>query len=390
MVRSRLHRLLLDRGVTEAEISRAEADETLDLLVVDTMLFPTSRRYSQQELADRTGLPLLQLRRLWRALGFFDVGESERVFTDLDVEAGRFFRQLLDSHVVELEPAVQLARVIGSSMARIAEAEVLPRVVTSSGPEDPLLAADAFSTLGEEMIPAVGRLLEFVWRRHLQATTRRMMYLRRVGHLAGTSPVLAVGFVDMVGFTRLSEDLPEPELAETVKMFEEISYDIVTHLGGRVVKTMGDEAMFVVDGVVPAANIGLELTEAFAVDVLCDVRVGLAVGTVITRDGDYFGPTVNLAHRIVTIADPGAVLMPERFWSALHAESGEAFTGEALDPRELKDLGRVQLWRLGRAGHGTTSRLVQARRGDAPGAKDERAVERLNRPSTEVDDPAGA
>ena len=107
--------------------------------------------------------------------------------------------------------------------------------------------------------------------------------------------MLAVGFADMVGFTLLSQHLGEDELAAVVRRFEEISHDIVTGLGGRVVKMIGDEAMFVVDSVVAAARIGLGLAEAYADDeLLSDVRVGLAVGPVLVHDGDYFGPTVNL------------------------------------------------------------------------------------------------
>jgi len=71
---------------------------------------------------------------------------------------------------------------------------------------------------------------------------------------------------------------------------------------------------------------------------------------VLRRDGDYFGPTVNLAHRIVNIGNPGTVLMSDEFHSALMLEAPDEFTGKPLRPRLLKDLGRVQLWWCGRAG----------------------------------------
>ena len=136
-----------------------------------------------------------------------------------------------------------------------------------------------------------------------------------------------------------------------VRRFEEISHDIVTGLGGRVVKMIGDEAMFVVDDVVAAARIGLGLAEAYADDeLLSDVRVGLAVGPVLIHDGDYFGPPVNLAHRIVNIATPGTVIMADDFHTTLVAEAGDEFVGQPLRPRVLKDLGRVQLWRCVRIG----------------------------------------
>jgi adenylate cyclase len=149
----------------------------------------------------------------------------------------------------------------------------------------------------------------------------------------------------------LSQHLSDEELAAVVGRFEEISHDIVTSKRGRVVKMIGDEVMFVVDSVAAAARIGLDLADAYADDdLLSDVRVGLACGPVLLRDGDYFGPTVNLAHRIVNIGNPGTVLMSDEFHTTLMEEAPGEFTGQPLRPRLLKDLGRVQLWWCGRAG----------------------------------------
>ena len=100
---------------------------------------------------------------------------------------------------------------------------------------------------------------------------------------------------------------------------------------------IGDEVMFVVDTVVAAARIGLGLAEAYADDeLLSDVRVGLAVGPVLVQDGDYYGPSVNLANRIVNIANPGTVLVSDEFHTELMAEAPDEFTGQALRPRVLR------------------------------------------------------
>jgi hypothetical protein len=90
--------------------------------------------------------------------------------------------------------------------------------------------------------------------------------------------------------------------------------------------------------------------------------VGLAFGPVLPRDGDYFGPTVNLAHRIVNIGNPGTVLMSDEFHTALEEEAPDEFTGKPLRPRLLKDLGRVQLWWCGRTGEETDGAGVAADR----------------------------
>ncbi len=341
--------LLKGHGATDEEIDQAVADGVIDLFVADRMLVPSRRRYTRPEVAELTGVDVQTLERFWRALGFPNVDDDDRSFTDLDLEAVRIFQGLQALGAARTDTALQLARVIGSSMSRIAEAELVPGDVVHA--IDPVVSADAFASVADVTIPAMARLLEFVWRRQVAAGIQRSMMLRSHGVAPGASPTIAVGFADMVGFTLLSQHLSDQELATVVRRFEEISHDIVTGLGGRVVKMIGDEVMFVVDGVANAARIGLDLADAYADDdLLSDVRVGLASGPVLLRDGDYFGPTVNLAHRIVNIGNPGTVLMSDEFHSALMAEAPDEFTGQPLRPRLLKDLGRVQLWWCGRAG----------------------------------------
>src|SRR5207248_7218737 len=143
------------------------------------------------------------------------------------------------------------------------------------------------------------------WRRHLAAAAQRQLY---VGPDAATGvEAVTVGFADMVGFTVLSQQLDQRDLATMVDRFETLAYDTIAELGGRIVKMLGDEVMFVTDDPASGARIALRLAEAYADDeTLPDVRVGLAVGPVLVREGDYFGPTVNLASRIVNIAYAGS------------------------------------------------------------------------------------
>ncbi len=343
--------LLLAAGATDEEIDRAVADGVLDLLAVDRLLVPATRRYTAGQVAETTGLPADQLRRFWRALGFLDVPEDDPAFTDLDVQAIGLFQAMVQAGTTEVDTALQLARVIGSSMARIAEAEMASGSFSVDPEQDDVLAADAFASMAGETVPAMAWLLELVWRRHVQAATRRTTLLRASSRGSATGPLVAVGFADMVGFTLLSQHLGQDELATVVRRFEEISHDIVTGLGGRVVKMIGDEVMFVVESAAAAARIGLGLAEAYADDeLLSDVRVGLAFGPVLVHDGDYFGPAVNLSHRIVNIARPGTVLMSDELHQRLAAEAGDELVGRPLRPRVLKDLGRVQLWRAARKG----------------------------------------
>jgi adenylate cyclase len=349
---ARVRFLLLDLGCTDQEIDQAVEDDALDLLVVDRILVPADHRLTQTEVAERTDIPLDVAKRFWRALGFLDVGEDEAAFTDMDIEAVHIFQSLVAMGLVDLDSAVQMARVIGSSMARIAEAETAPGstpILMGSG--DSILDADAFAAQAGASIPGMARLLEYVWRRHLQAATRRAMLHRARGSDEGIRPVMAVGFADMVGFTMLSQHLGDEELAAVVARFEELAHDTVVALGGRVVKMIGDEVMFIVQTATSAAQIGLSLAEAYAGDeLLSDVRVALAVGPVLVKDGDFYGPVVNLASRLVGVAHPGTVLISDEFRQALREEGTTDIDTRPLRTRTLKDLGRVQMWKLIRAG----------------------------------------
>jgi adenylate cyclase len=358
--RGRVRAFLAAHGTPEDEIAEAEARDVLDLLVADRLLVPAARRYTQSEVSETTGMDLALTRRFWRALGFPDVDPDDRMFTDLDIEALMILRSMMDLGVADVDTGLQLARVIGSSMARIAEAEVSPtlRVMAVGGRSgDSVEAADRFALLADRSLPAMARLLEFVWRRHLQAAVRRAMLLRSRSE-SGALPVLAVGFADMVGFTTLSQQLSEEELAAVVARFEELAHDTVTAGGGRVVKMIGDEAMFVADSALEAARIGLALAEAYAGDeLLSDVRVALAVGPVLVQDGDFYGPVVNVASRLVNMAAPGAVLVTDEVRTAVEAlaaaggpETEAEFAFGPLRPRRVKDLGRIQLWVLHRPG----------------------------------------
>jgi adenylate cyclase len=156
-----------------------------------------------------------------------------------------------------------------------------------------------------------------------------------------------VGFADLVSFTALVGRLSEGELARVVQRFEALASDVVTAHGGRVIKTVGDEVLFVAIGGAPAAAIALDLVEAMAEDdVLPDVRVGMASGRVISRLGDVFGTTVNRASRLTALARPRTVLVDDAMVASLANTSG--FEMSALRRRTLRGIGPMTPWVLRR------------------------------------------
>ncbi len=156
---------------------------------------------------------------------------------------------------------------------------------------------------------------------------------------------LAVGFVDLVGYTALSQELEPDELAAMVARFDELAYDTVAQLGGRVVKTIGDEVMFVAADVAAAVQIAVRLIERSALDdVLPEARAGVGYGTMLAQEGDYYGPVVNLASRIVALARPGSVVASDSVHDALEYDAGIEW--RRLRSHRIRDIGRVELWSL--------------------------------------------
>ena len=157
--------------------------------------------------------------------------------------------------------------------------------------------------------------------------------------------VRAVGFADLVSFTRLVRRLTERELAMMVQHFEALASDVVTAHGGRVVKTVGDEVLFVCSPGANAAAIALEIPWALKEDVMLPpVRVGMATGPVVGRLGDVFGTTVNRASRLTAVAQPGTVLVDVATVHSLAGVSGIEVL--QLRGRSLRGIGHVVPWLL--------------------------------------------
>lgn len=340
---ARVRAFLAGRGVPDEEIEQARANEVLHLLVADHMVLPTPGRYGPAGMVERTGLERSILERLWRAMGFAAVDDEERVFSDVDVEAVQATAAFVAAGLCDYDDIVQVTRVVGSSMARIADAEVAS-MPTLRNDADSLASADLLVSTEGLPLTTIARLLEYVWRRQMQAALRRAAVTRpaQLGHHGGPFQELTVGFADLVGFTALAQQLSDAALTELVSRFEALAHDTVVSSGGRVVKMIGDEVMFVIDDPGRGVELALALAEAYADDeLLSDVRVGLASGPVLARDGDFFGPTVNLASRIVNVARPGSVVASGRLHEGLTTDT--RFAWRTIRNRYLKDIGRVDL-----------------------------------------------
>lgn len=262
------------------------------------------RRYTSHQVAEMAGVPVYRARKFWRALGFANVADDAVEFTDSDVEALRTLLGMVSRGLYDEGHVLLMARSLGRATARLAEsqAELGAEELDQAG----VPLADrprAWTRRARRVVPDLEKLLVYAWRRQLAAAAGRMVEQEK------TAVRLAVGFADLVGFTRLSRQISEIELAALVDEFEGRSADVVTSTGGRVIKTLGDSVLFVSGKAHDAAEIALRLLAAHAkVRGMPELRVGLAVGPVIGRMGDVFGTTVNLASRLTALAHPGTIL----------------------------------------------------------------------------------
>ena len=325
---------LTERGVDPEVIAEGITEDSLWELTTESLL-ATRDDVTADELGARAGLTPDQLRRILRAVGLRDDSYSsdDVVIATTGAEAIKLFR--------DEDVALRLLRVIGSSIRRIAEASVAAYI---AGVEKPLVDADA-SVLAHARAQAVaidgGRRMSqafpHLFARHLRDVIRRGRASRAFTN-DYTTARLAVGFVDLVGFTSLAQELTPAGLSGLLDDFEDRSFDTVAEHGGQLVKHIGDEIMFVVLEAEAACDIALSLVDAFrAEDATVTPRGGIAIGDLLTRDGDYYGVEVNLAARLADIAVPQEILVSaDTKRLAEKDDVDDAFAFEPAGRRALK------------------------------------------------------
>lgn len=273
------------------------------------------------QVAAQAGVPYEVAKERWRALGFPDVSEDEVSFTQSDVQALRVTQKLFEYDVVEPDAQTAFVRTTGRTFARLAEwqARAFMRGALGSddsGTED---TAESMSLKHiDEIVPLTEQIQSFVWRRHLVSATSRLL-LRKSAETSATP--MAVGFVDIVGYTSRSRRLSAGDLAQFIEDFEAVIDRIITEHHGQVIKTIGDEVLFVSDDANLAAQMALEMIGQHELDDdFPQVRVGMAYGHVLSRLGDVYGPVVNVASRLTSIAKRGRIVIDRTLGEMLREE----------------------------------------------------------------------
>lgn len=294
-----------------AESDDAAFDPSVVIGAISAFLLGELPSLTSAQVAEESGVSPEIARERWRALGFPEVDEDAVAFTHADVEALQMTQKLIDMGVIRPGSEQAFVRTTGRTFARLAEWQV--RALLSSAIEtgdDDNLSLD----LLDEIVPLGERVQSYVWRRHLVGAASRLL----LKESEDESTPMCVGFADIVGYTTQSRRMSTGDLADMVERFEQIVTGIITDHRGQVIKTIGDEVLFVTDEPADAARLALALVEQHHDDqTFPEVRVGMAYGNVLNRLGDVFGPVVNVASRLTSVARPGRAVVDRAFADVL-------------------------------------------------------------------------
>jgi class 3 adenylate cyclase len=276
--------------------------------VASELVFGRGVELSARQVAERAGVPLDRTVGMFHALGVGVADLDEPQFTAIDAVV---VRRLSQAAELGIERGNDLLRVIAGALERITEAAV---AVYVQGPEHGMRGSGATvaecartNMLATELALDLGAGLGPIFRHHMRRAVARQRVIQE-GVSRREMARVAVGFVDLVGSTALQATLDPTALGEQVSRFEARAFDVTAAGGGRIVKFIGDAIM--VAAADPRAGVRIvgDLVAAFTEDGT-QPRGGLVFGEVLFRHGDYYGPVVNLAARLVDAAIPGEALV---------------------------------------------------------------------------------
>jgi adenylate cyclase len=342
---------LTDRGATIEQMVEAHRQGTLPGVAGDLVTQGRTQVIPVTEIAERSGVPVERVLRVLLAAGIPATPQTE-----VSEELVRLMAAFEQGRELLGEDAVlAFTRVLGASAMNIAEAAVAlffaefgPGTVRE-GPDELAravlseAATMAFTAVPDVMAQAVMDQFERSQRRAQLARVWAAPAVRSEDD--GPAEKVALGFVDLVGSTAWAEtqSLRDQNLALT--RFESAAWSSAVLAGGRVVKMIGDEVFFTAPTAEAACRIGTEVCRAADEDpTLPPARGVVGVGPAIPREGDYFGPLVNLLSRLTKVGGPGELVATEAAVKELAPERWEV---EELEPVDLRDVpGPVRVFRV--------------------------------------------
>ena len=340
---------LTERGATIEQMVDAHRRRTLPGVAGDLVTQGTIPNATVSEIAARNGLPVSLVLRILMAAGI--PAEPD---TEVPVDLDRLLAAFEQGAAVMGEDAIlAFTRVLGAAAANVAEsaialffAELGPGTVRE-GPDELARARLAEAATGAfTAVPDVlGRMVMDAFERAQRRAEDARSWLAPFADAEGTTEIVALGFVDLVGSTAWAQKLNLREQNLALTRFESAAWSSAVRAGGRLVKTIGDGVFFAAPTADAASRIGVEVCRAAAEDdVLPPARGAVGVGAAVPREGDYFGPLVNLLARLVKVGAPGELVATE---AAVAELSPQEWSVRPLDPVELRGFeGPVQAFHV--------------------------------------------
>jgi adenylate cyclase len=329
---------LRERGHTLAQIRAATARGQLATSYIEGLLPDAHGTWTLERAARETGLEPALIERIFASMGFGAHGLEH--LTDDDVQLLRYAAAVLAAGL-PLVAFLQLVRVYGQAMSQIADAEVR---LFHLYVHEPLMRdgvpglemAEEMETLARDLLPLSSPIMDYIHQRYLQHFVEQDV----VGHMEvdlddededlGRVRV-AIAFADLAGYTRFTEEAGEEEAFSTVERFIDAVTDTLPD-DARVVKTIGDEVMLVGQDVQALTDWAVGFQRLYRERPT--PRIGVHVGSVLYRDGDYFGREVNLTARVVARARGGEVIVTDAVMNQI--KTSEYLKFEAIGEVKLK------------------------------------------------------
>jgi adenylate cyclase len=305
----------------EAVMSVVRAGE-LSISWLDTPGMAPGERLdlTNQELCEKEEVPMTLIQALHDALGFAPPDPADHA-REGDPELVRLVRAFLSVGAGE-GPTLRLFRVYADSLRRVAAAEAelyesqIEQPLRRSGLGEGELIEHGV-TFGDRVISSLERALLDIYHRHRQhvwiehSINHAEVALEQAGLFEKVPRPPAICFVDLTGYTRLTEERGDEVAAQMATSLASLVEDISRRRGGRPIRWLGDGGMFHFKEPGAAVLSGLDMVESAPRAGLPPMHIGIHTGPVIFQDGDVYGRTVNLASRIASYADAGQVLASE-------------------------------------------------------------------------------
>jgi adenylate cyclase len=346
--RAELIEWLFEQGITAEEIRGTSAPL---LLATRRVIGDDGTHVSTREIAEAYGIDLDLLQRVQRAIGLARIDDADAaVHMRADAEAAAYVRHFFK---LGLDPdnLVLVTRVLAEGLSHAAEVmryTALAAVIEPGTTE--LEIAKRSHALVSQITPLLGPWIEemlFMQLRNMMETEAVTASERAAGAPLPGARQVTVAFADLVGFTRLGEEVPAEELGQLANRLADLARDTAVP-PVRFIKTIGDAVMFVCTDPAPLLDAVLKLVEITDGDNdFPRLRAGIASGSAVSRAGDWFGSPVNLASRVTAVARPGTVLAAESARDDLG--DGAGFSWSFAGARHLKGIkGEVRLYRARR------------------------------------------